>query len=103
MTRSTWCWWPSSYTGASDFITALGRDAEFTIQVQKQVRYKRAINAGTNPSTSPAANDPLYCLSTDPLFTCVKIGAPLQINRLVEAVHRRGRDLLHLRSAPRFG
>jgi hypothetical protein len=70
----------SSYTGAADFINSLGRDAEFTIQVQKQVRYKRAINTGPNPSASPAANDPLYCLSTDPLFTCVKIGAPLLIN-----------------------
>jgi len=66
----------ASYTGATSFSS----DADFTIQVQKQVRYKRAINTGPNPSTSPAANDPLYCASTDPVFTCVKIGAPLQIN-----------------------
>ncbi len=66
----------SASSGAASFST----DIPFTLSVQKQVRYNRAITIGTNPSANPAANDPLYCASADPAKTCVKIGPPLQLS-----------------------
>jgi hypothetical protein len=53
---------------------AISQNIPFQLQIQKQVRYKRAIEAGPNPSASPAADDPVYCASTDTKL-CVKIGA----------------------------